>query len=76
MTTDDTQQPGPKRSNMNALARAERAVFSRPRPRSARAQMVCELACTAVYRWACGHHAEVVEIGFAIIDGCKAGVFP
>lgn len=40
MATDDTQPPGPKRSKvLDAPARAERAVFTRPRPKSARAQM-------------------------------------
>ncbi|MFB7984059.1 telomere-protecting terminal protein Tpg [Streptomyces vinaceus] len=40
MTNDDAQQPAPGRGKvLEALAQAERKVFTRPTPKSARAQM-------------------------------------
>ncbi|MFH9677332.1 telomere-protecting terminal protein Tpg [Streptomyces sp. NPDC017405] len=40
MTIDDSQQPAPQRGKiLEALARAERKVFTRPAPKSAKAQM-------------------------------------
>ncbi|MFJ3861524.1 telomere-protecting terminal protein Tpg [Streptomyces sp. NPDC090085] len=40
MTNDDAQQPAPSRGMvLEALARAERKVFTRPAPKSAKAQM-------------------------------------
>ncbi|MEU2564968.1 terminal protein [Streptomyces longispororuber] len=40
MTIDDSQQPAPRRGKiLEALARAERKVFTRPAPKSAKAQV-------------------------------------
>lgn len=38
--SDDTQQPAPRRNRiLDSLERAERKVFTRPAPKSAKAQM-------------------------------------